>query len=98
MYGIAEDGKPVRVVVAEQISDKEIGEFGRQHNFGSFSTTQAGKAIASWARLPTLRHPLTGERPPRIVDVYRRRDDRALARERVAVSADRRRLQATRWG
>lgn len=98
MYGIVEDGKPVRAVVAEQVSDKKIGEFGQLHKFGLVSMAQAGKALASWARLPTPPHRLTGYRPPRIIDVYWHRESEPLTRERIAVRAGRKKLQIARWG
>jgi len=92
LFGLAEGGRPPRVVVAEVVDDKPRGPFGPLHHFSLLSAGRGGHALAAWAT-----EPRAGGRPrrrggkadaSRVIDVYRYTEDEQLDHRRIVVRPD----------
>jgi hypothetical protein len=86
MFGLAGSDQPPRVVVAEYISEKVTGPFGRLHHFSLLSVKRGGHALATWAteqnRGLLARR---GKDKRRIVDIYRSQSAAPISRDRVII-------------
>jgi hypothetical protein len=92
MHGLAEDGQPLRAVVAEYVSrtlTKPV-PLGPVHQFSLMSPRHAGYALAVWAAADASR-PTRWKRPHRgmtqVVDVYQHREGETLTRDWVTIAA-----------
>jgi len=85
MYGLAEDGSPLRAVVVEMVTGRTHKLFGPLHEFVLMSPAAAGSALAAWARTP-LRTGLRRQPQDRTVSVYRNRPGHGLTCDRLTVT------------
>jgi hypothetical protein len=70
LYGLGEEGRPLRAVVVEMITGRAHHLFGPLHEFVLMSPAMAGHALAAWAATP-LRTGLRRQPQARTVSVYR---------------------------
>ena len=82
MYGLGEDGRPLRAVVVEMVTGRAHKLFGPLHEFVLMSPAAAGKALAAWAATP-LRTGLRRQPQGRTVCVYRNQPGHGLTCYRV---------------
>lgn len=95
MYGLKEEGQPLRALVAELVTGKVTEPFGALHRFVLLSPSKAGTAYAAWAA--GARH--GGRRSKdqaRMVDVYRHTAGAGFTRDRMVITSERVALRATR--
>jgi hypothetical protein len=86
MYGLGEDGHPLRAVVVEMVTGRAHKLLGPLHEFVLMSPTAAGEALAAWAATP-LRTGLRRQPQDRKVSVYRNQPGVGLTCDRVTVTA-----------
>ena len=86
MYGLGEDGRPLRAVVVEMVTGRAHKLFGPLHEFVLMSPAAAGKALAAWAATP-LRTGLRRQPQGRTVSVYRNQPGHGLTCDQVTVTA-----------
>ena len=86
MYGLGEDGRPLRAVVVEMVTGRAHKKFGPLHEFVLMSPAAAGKALAAWAATP-LRTGLRRQPQGRTVSIYRNQPGRGLTCDPVTVTA-----------
>lgn len=83
-FGIAEEGRPMGLMVMEQMTDHLLPVLGRVRRYALVSTAKASRALASWLALPA--RPTSGGLPggtsPRWIDVFRSPGEGTLTRER----------------
>ena len=86
MYGLGEEGRPLRAVVVEMVTDQAHKLFGSLHEFVLMSPAAAGKALAAWAATP-LRTRLRRQPQARAISVYRNPPGPGLTCDRLTVTA-----------
>ena len=86
MYGLGEDGRPLRAVVVEMVTGRAHKLFGPLHEFVLMSPTMAGEAFAAWAATP-LRGGLLRRPQDRTVSVYRNQSGLGLTCGRLTLTA-----------
>ncbi len=88
LYGLREEGRPLRAVVVEMITGRAHNLFGPLHEFVLMSPARAGQALAAWAATP-LRTGLRRQPPARTVSVYRHPPGRDLIGDQVDITTTR---------
>jgi len=93
MYGLGDQERPLRAVVAEQVTAEVREPFGPLHRFVLLSPERAASALASWsAASPEA----DADGRSREVAVYRHREGEELTRDVVTVAASPGGLAVTR--
>jgi hypothetical protein len=96
MFGLAQDGQPLRAVIGEYIGQpmpKPVGPvLGPEHKFSLLSGARAGHVLAVWASTSGTRMGVRGRisraqgGKTRVINVFRHQADRLLSPERVCVA------------
>jgi hypothetical protein len=86
MYGLGENGRPLRAVVVEMVTGRAHKLLGPLHEFVLMSPAMAGQALAAWAATPP-RAGLRRQPHDRTVSVYRHQPGSGLSRDRLTVTA-----------
>lgn len=95
MYGLSEEGQPLRALVAELVTGKVTKPFGALHRFVLLSPHKAGTAFTAWAA-GAGRGGRRSKDQARTVDVYRHAADAGLTRDRMVITSERGALRVTR--
>jgi hypothetical protein len=88
LYGLGEDGRPLRAVVVEMITGRAHKLLGPLHEFVLMSPAKAGQALAAWAITP-LRTGLRRQPQARAVSIYRHPPGQDLISYQFTITATR---------
>ncbi|MFE2373934.1 hypothetical protein [Streptomyces sp. NPDC059398] len=83
LYGIADEGRGLRAVLAEVATGNHVSRFGPAYEYALISPEEAVSSLLRWVgRAPARK---LGRRLPRVIDVYQPDKGSGPARDRIAV-------------
>ncbi|WP_405944074.1 hypothetical protein OHA44_15855 [Streptomyces sp. NBC_00144] len=69
LYGIAEEGRGLRAVLAEEATGNHVSRFGPAYKYVLASPAEAVRSLLRWVDRPPAGHRF-GRRPSKVIDVY----------------------------
>ncbi|WP_405778133.1 hypothetical protein [Streptomyces sp. NBC_00859] len=69
LYGISEEGRGLRAVLAEEATGNHVSRFGPAYTYVLASPAEAVRSLLRWVDRPPAGHRL-GRRPSKVIDVY----------------------------
>ncbi|WP_406137388.1 hypothetical protein [Streptomyces sp. NBC_01089] len=86
LYGIAEEGRGLRALLAEVATGNHVSRFGPAYEYALVSPEEAVSSLLRWVdRAPARK---LGRRLPKVIDVYQPDKGSGPARDRIEVRVD----------